>query len=175
MLWLMKDGEWAACQWRSTDMKVGGANTLQHVLKGTVSEGEESSGSWVAAGHGPTVIWLLCWRGWTSGEKFKTSISGTLHVQWLLWMGVGAAQTCGCYWETELLPTFLNSHFPEQDWDGKSSLLSCCPGRKEVETAHVKKPQSRSLDSCCNHRQRTLSFPTQPHLLLQTMVVQKPC
>lgn len=58
MLWLMKDGEWAACQWRSTDMKAGGANTLQHVLKGTVSEGEEPSGSWGAAGHGPTVIWL---------------------------------------------------------------------------------------------------------------------
>lgn len=29
----MKDGEWAACQWRSTDVKAGGANILQCVSK----------------------------------------------------------------------------------------------------------------------------------------------
>lgn len=87
MLPLMKDGEWAACQQRSTDMKAGGANTLQHVLKKPVCDGEEPSGPWGAAGHGPTVIWLTelengpeglsvkgkRWR--ISGEKFKTSIS----------------------------------------------------------------------------------------------------
>lgn len=56
MLTLVKDGELAACQQRSTDVKADGANTLQHVLKKPGWEGEVPSRPSGAVGHGPTVI-----------------------------------------------------------------------------------------------------------------------
>lgn len=71
MLPLMKDGELAACQQRSTDMKAGGANTLQHVLKKPDWEGEAPSGPSGAAGHGPTVVQLTYLENDTEGLSIE--------------------------------------------------------------------------------------------------------
>lgn len=120
MLPLMKDGEWAVCQQRSTGSEGCWCKHSAACLKELKEKSHQGlvvllAIGWVWSGY---LSWKIILKNSVEGrkgrtskkKKFKTSISYTLQTWWLLLLCAGAAQTHGCCQEAELHPHF--SEFP---------------------------------------------------------------
>lgn len=155
MLPLMKDGEWAVCQQRSTGNEGCWCKHSAACLKKWGKRATRALwycwpwadydlDTWAGKSSWRTRFTVEGRKGRTSRAEFNPSISATLQTWWLLRKVTGAAQTYGCC--LNYSPISLNSHCPEQDHDEKVSSPSCFCRLEghEMETTCVKEhPKSK--------------------------------